>query len=192
LHAREPERAKRLEIRFVGRIVDTEARFFEGTEALGVRRLGYLEHHRALQELARCHVALCLLDDCAGAERVYPAKIFEILALRRPCLALCPEGELASLVRSQCLGEVVPPRDAERIAAVLSELLHRFECGQLPPETQPVEPERFDRRRQAGLFAEVMASARAKAARQKPSVSPGQSRAQPLRDSLSAAQGSQA
>lgn len=159
LHQREPRLARKLRLRFVGRIVETEARAFEGTEALGVERVGYVEHSRAVQELARCHVALCLLDRREGAERVYPAKIFEIMALRRPCLALCPEGVLADLVRSQGLGEVVPPRDADRIATALAELLRRFESGELPEASAPADPERFDRRRQAGRFAEVMAGA---------------------------------
>lgn len=159
LHQTEPELARLFDIRFVGRIVDTEQRHFEGSEALGIQRLGYVPHARAVEELARCHVALCLLDACEGAERIYPAKIFEILGLRRPCLALCPEGALAELVRSQQLGEVVPPRDAERIASALAGLARRFRAGELPSESEPLEPERFDRRRQAGRFARVLESA---------------------------------
>lgn len=188
LHARAPELGKHLEVRFVGRVVDTEERHFEGMEALGVRRIGYVEHSRALQELADCHVALCLLDDCEGAERVYPAKIFEILALRRPCLALCPEGALAELVRGQRLGEVVPPRDAERIAHSLGELVRRLESGELPPATQPVDPDRFDRRRQAGRFAEVLRSALAKAEKTDQAFERRLDRAQPLRPRGSQAQ----
>lgn len=163
LHAREPELARRLELRFVGRIVDSEERFFQGTEALGVRRIGYVEHSRAIEELARCHVALCLLDDCEGAERVYPAKIFEILALRRPCLALCPEGALADLVRSRGLGDVVAPRDVDRIASALGDRLRQFESGRLPQSSAPIDPDRFDRRRQAARFAKVFAGAQTKA-----------------------------
>lgn len=159
LAARTPELAKRLEVRFVGRVVDTEERWFDGAEAFGVRRVGYLEHARALEELALCHVALCLLDEQAGAERIYPAKIFEIMALRRPCLALCPEGALAALVREQRLGEVVPPRDPERIALSFESLLSRFGAGELPQSSAPLDPGRFDRRRQAARFARVLSDA---------------------------------
>ncbi|HTM44854.1 MAG TPA: glycosyltransferase, partial [Polyangiaceae bacterium] len=63
LHAREPELAKLLQVRFAGRIVDTEESYFEGTEALGIHRLGYLDHARAIEQLAASHVALCILDD---------------------------------------------------------------------------------------------------------------------------------
>jgi len=108
LHERDPMLATKLQVRFVGRIVASEASHFEGTEALGVERLGYIEHRQALDALASSHAAICILDDEPGAERVYPAKIFEIMHLRKPCLVLAPEGALADLVRSHQLGEVVP------------------------------------------------------------------------------------
>jgi len=167
-HARSPELARHLEVRFVGRVVDTEERFFDGSDALGVRRLGYVEHARAIGEMAECHVALCLLDEREGAERVYPAKVFELLGLRRPVLALCPEGVLADLVRAQRLGRVVPPRDAGAIASALAELVESFRSGRLPSESEPRETERYDRRRQAGRFARVLRQSAALAARPEP------------------------
>jgi glycosyltransferase involved in cell wall biosynthesis len=162
LHAREPELAKLLEVRFVGRIVDTEARHFEGSEALGVKRLGYLEHASAIAQLAESHAALCLLDEVSGVERIYPAKIFEIMRVGRPCLALTPPGALAELVRRHQLGQIVPPRDAEAIAASLERLLRGFR-NQEPPSYAPVDIERFDRRLQAAEFAAVFREARAAA-----------------------------
>jgi len=159
LHQTEPELARSLEIRFVGRIVDTEARHFEGSEALGVTRFGYLEHTSALAHLAESHAALCILDQVDGVERIYPAKIFEIMRLGRPCVALTPEGALSRLVRRHRLGEVVHPRDPEAIASALSRLLRAFRDGETPPH-QPIDIERFDRRVQAGEFARVFREAK--------------------------------
>jgi glycosyltransferase involved in cell wall biosynthesis len=163
LHATEPQLAKLLEVCFVGRIVDTEARVFEGSEALSVTRLGYLEHSRALSHLASSHAALCILDDVPGVERIYPAKIFEIMRVGRPCLALTPEGALAQLVRRHRLGEVVAPRDPEAIAAALARMLRAFVQGAPIPHA-PVDIERFDRRVQAAHFAEVFRAAHTRAA----------------------------
>ncbi|HTA90730.1 MAG TPA: glycosyltransferase [Polyangiaceae bacterium] len=158
LHEREPELAKLLEIRFIGRIVDTEAHYFDGSEALGICRLGYLEHSRAVEELAASHAVLCLLDDVSGVERIYPAKIFEIMQLGRPCLALTPEGALAKLVRRHRVGEVIAPRDADAIARALSRMLREFRDGS--PVAQPaIDIERFDRRVQARQFADVFRAA---------------------------------
>jgi glycosyltransferase involved in cell wall biosynthesis len=162
LHAAEPQLAKLLEVSFIGRIVDTEARAFEGSEALGVKRLGYVEHSRALSHLAASHAALCILDEVPGVERIYPAKIFEIMRAGRPCLALTPEGALAQLVRRHGLGEVVPPRDPEAIAAALARRLRDFVQGVTVPHA-PVDIDRFDRRVQAGRFAQVFRAAHTQA-----------------------------
>jgi glycosyltransferase involved in cell wall biosynthesis len=163
LHAREPELGKLLIVRFIGRIVETEASYFEGTAALGVQRLGYLEHEQALAELARSHAVLCLLDDLPGAGRIYPAKIFEIMYLGRPCLALAPEGALAELVRYHALGEVIHPRDSEAIFAALSRRLHLFRDSvvgtRIDAATHAVDIERFHRKRQAGEFAQIFRAA---------------------------------
>jgi glycosyltransferase involved in cell wall biosynthesis len=164
LHGVEPELAKLLEVRFVGRIVDTEARHFEGSERLGITRLGYLEHARALAHLAESHAALCILDEVDGVERIYPAKIFEIMRLGRPCLALTPEGALSSLVRRHRLGEVVPPRDPAAVAEALARQLRAFRDSTRAPHA-PLDIERFNRRAQAAEFARVFRSARARAQR---------------------------
>jgi glycosyltransferase involved in cell wall biosynthesis len=158
LHEREPELARILTLRFVVRIVDAEARCFQGTEAIGIERVGYVEHDRAIEDLARSHAAVCILDSVPGAERVYPAKIFEIMHLRKPCLVLTPEGALADLVRKHAVGEVVSSRDVPAIASALERMLRAFRPGAAPKTSAPVDVERFDRRRQAGQFAEVFRS----------------------------------
>jgi glycosyltransferase involved in cell wall biosynthesis len=170
LHEREPELARLLEVRFVGRIVDTEQHHFEGSEALGVRRLGYVPHEHAIAHLAESHEALCILDEVNGVERIYPAKIFEIMRIGRPCLALTPEGALARLVREHRLGEVVPPRSAPAVASVLERRLRAFRDGGGLPRHAPVGVERFDRALQAQQFARVFREAHALA-------NPGRARA---------------
>lgn len=161
LHEREPELGKLLDVRFVGRIVDTEAQHFDGSEALGVRRLGYVEHDRAIQHLAESHAALCILDDVSGVERIYPAKIFEIMRIGRPCLALTPEGALARLVRRHRLGDVVEPRSPAAVASALAERLRAFREGKGLAAHDPIDVERFDRQRLAAEFAEVFRRAHA-------------------------------
>ncbi len=169
-HEQEPELARQLEVRFVGRIVDTELRAFEGSEALGVRRLGYVEHEQAIRLLAESHVALCLLDEVSGVERVYPAKIFEIMRAGRPCLALTPEGALARLVRQHRLGDVVPPRQPEAIAQALVRCVLAFRDNPAGARSAALDIERFDRRLQAEQFAQVFRRAHALA--QTPRFSP--------------------
>ncbi len=159
LHAHDPRLARLLDLRFVGRVVETEAGSFAGMDSLGVTQLGYLEHRRVLAELARSHQTLCILDDADGAERIYPAKIFELMRLGRPCLVLAPDGALAELVREHRVGEVIPPRDVAAIERRLAGDLAAFRDGTYVSTAAPTGVERFDRRRQAGEFAEVFRQA---------------------------------
>ncbi|HET6283052.1 MAG TPA: glycosyltransferase [Polyangia bacterium] len=168
LAAAQPDLAALLDVRFLGRIVETEADAFEGTEALGVRRMGYVPHERVVEELGATDLALCILDEAPFVERIYPAKIFELMYLAqrfgRPCLTLSPPGVLADLVARHQVGRLIPPRDEAQIAAYLAELLTTFRDGQLPPRPAPVGIERFHRRELAGEFAAVFRAAYARAA----------------------------
>jgi glycosyltransferase involved in cell wall biosynthesis len=161
LHAREPELAKLLRVRFLGRIVDTELDAFEGTEALGVERRGYVPHDEVVRALAASHMVLCILDDVEGVERIYPAKIFELMYLGRPTLTLSPAGALARLVATHNLGDLLPPRDEDAICALLVERLRDFARGDADARRGvPVGIERYHRRALAGEFAEAMRDAR--------------------------------
>jgi glycosyltransferase involved in cell wall biosynthesis len=165
LHAKEPELAKLLSVRFMGRIVETELDSFEGMEALGVRRLGYLEHGTVLRELSASHRVLCILDDVPGVERIYPAKIFELMYLGRACLTLSPPGALTRLVATHHLGDVLAPRDEEKIAAYLEEKLRAFKAGARAEKPSAVGIERYHRSRLAGELADVMRDAVGRAGR---------------------------
>jgi hypothetical protein len=155
VHADEPELAKRLEVRIIGRVVDTELSYFEGTEALGVRLMGYVPHEQVTRELSASHVVLCSLDEVPGAERIYPAKIFELMYLGRPCLTVTPPGALADLVRETRMGPVLAPRDSAAIAAWLVARLREEREGRLALRSSARGIEPYHRRAQAGRFAEV-------------------------------------
>ena len=165
LHRDAPELARHLRVRFLGRIVEAELDAFEGMDALGVERLGYVEHARVTGELAASHLVLCLLDDVPGAERIYPAKIFELMHLGRPTLTLAAPGELADLVRAQRMGDLVGPRDEAGIAAVLERHLRAFVAGTPPAVMRAVDAGRYHRRALAGEFAQVFRDAKARATR---------------------------
>jgi glycosyltransferase involved in cell wall biosynthesis len=169
-HERAPRAARTMRLRFLGRIVDTEADAFAGTEPLGVERAGYVPHSEVLRELAASHLALCLLDDVPGAESIYPAKIFELMRIGRPVLTLAPPGSaLARLVARHALGPVVHPRDEAAIADALHAALlqsDRSQAGYASWRNAPrSEIVRFDRRALAGEFAEILREAAASSRR---------------------------
>jgi len=168
LHDRAPDRARRLRLRFVGRIVETELDAFEAVEGLGVERVGYVPHAEVLRELARSHMTLCVLDDVPGTERIYPAKVFELMRLGRPVLTLAPSGSaLARLAERHRLGPLAQPRDEEAIALALQRSLENFDRGDhaIEPWRNASEIGRYDRRALAGEFAEILKTAAADASR---------------------------
>lgn len=159
LHEREPELAKLLEVRFLGRIVDTEQFFFEGMDKLGVTQLGYVAHDNVIPALASSHMVLCLLDEAEGVERIYPAKIFELMYLGRRCLTLAPPGALSELVLQQRFGDVLAPRDEPAIAEYLAKQLRAFRDGTYRSDVRAVDIDRYHRRALAGRFADVFRQA---------------------------------
>ncbi len=162
LHRRSPEIARGLRVRFVGRVVDTELDAFDGTEALGVERAGYVPHEDVLHELAASHTTLCVLDDVPGAERIFPAKIFELMRLGRPIMTLAPPGSaLTRLVERHGLGPALHPRDDQAICAALERDLRAFRARGSAPAAWRKTPgiERYDRRALAGEFADILKEA---------------------------------
>ncbi len=157
LHRDAPALARHLHLEIMGRIVDTELASFEGTEAMQIERRGYVAHDEVLPRLASAHEALCVLDDVPGNERIYPAKIFELMALGRPLLTLSPPGALQRLVEDLELGPVLPPRDEAAIASHLEARIRLFLDGKLdtsPPRSPKVA--KYHRSAQAARFADVL------------------------------------
>lgn len=163
VHETEPELARLMDVKFIGRIVDLETALFDGMDKLGVQRIGYLDHDEAVRALASSHLVLTILDDTEGVERIYPAKIFEAMYIGRPSLTLAPDGALSRLVVKHKIGHRLPPRDEAAICALLAEKLKAFRDGTTEPLVPPQGIEQFDRRVIAGAFADVMREAVARA-----------------------------
>jgi glycosyltransferase involved in cell wall biosynthesis len=158
LHERSPDLAKLVNVRFLGRIVETERDLFVDAERLGITLHDYVPHDQVLPFLSASHLTLCLLDAVEGTERIFPAKIFELMHLGRPILTLAPEGALHRLATRHRVGDVLPPRDEVKIAEALERRIRAFKddpkkAGQrvIPPGTQC-----YDRRALAGEFAGVL------------------------------------
>lgn len=158
-HEREPSLARFLSVRFVGRVVDTELEAFRDTEQLGVTRVGFIPKSEVVTELARSHLVLCFQADEPGNERIYQAKIFELMHLGRPCLTIAPDGALKALVERHRLGPVLPPGDAEGVAQFLKATLQCWRQGRYSTRGVAVETAGYDRRAIAAQFAKVFRAA---------------------------------
>lgn len=125
LNRESPEILDRLELVFVGRKTQEQLdllRRLTLTRAKVVIR-DYCDHAEALQLMANADCLCLLLSAVPGAERVAPAKLFEYLALRKPILAITPEGETASILKRYFPRNHFTPDDVPGIANWLTDHL---------------------------------------------------------------------
>ena len=151
-----PTLAAHLNVRFVGRVVPTEEASFAGSESIGVERHGYMAKKDVTAMLAASHLNLCTLSGDDEAKRIYPGKIFELMAIGRPVLTLAPEGALTALVRKHSVGECLAPDAVTEIAADLDRRLREFLAGTYRTTNGAQGIERFHRRELAGRTAKVL------------------------------------
>jgi len=113
-----PALLQRLELVVVGRKTPDQLAQLVRIARAGatVENLDYCPHPVALATMQSADAVLLLLSDLPGAERVAPAKVFEYLAVRRPILAVLPEGEIAQLVRDNDADSHRLPGDVAGIA----------------------------------------------------------------------------
>lgn len=159
LHERAPELARALHVQFLGRVVETERELFDGMERFGVKRLGYVEHDRVMDHLARSHLLLTLVAAVPGNERIYPGKIFEYMYLGRPCMISVPTGALSELAARHRLGDTFTPDDVAGMCGYLERKLREFRDGRYALRSQAIDIERFNRQKLAGEFASVFRNA---------------------------------
>jgi len=96
---------------------------------------GYKSHREALCIALGATVNLLLLNDDKVSEGVYTGKIFELLQLGRPILALGPQqGLMKDLIRSSGAGEYVWMKDRAAIIPALRRLLEHPESYRTSPD----------------------------------------------------------
>lgn len=112
------ETRSRIETRFVGRVIDDEAKVLAGRKSL-VRSIGFVPHADALRQMKEADFLLLILDD----EKTIAQKTFEYLATGKPLIALTPPGgESGRLIQATRSGHVVDPRDTRAIAGLMQRL----------------------------------------------------------------------
>ena len=117
LAKQDPQTAKNIELIFAGRRTpdqDVILHRLDGTP-IQLRLHDYLPHGESLRLAASADLLLLLLADSPGAERVVPAKMFEYMAIGKPILALCGEGETATLLQQHGYEDVFLPRETDKV-----------------------------------------------------------------------------
>lgn len=114
---------------------------------------------RAILEAMGSATALLALQP--GTTVSIPGKLYEYLAIGKPILALCEEGDSADLVRSSGIGVAVTSNETSAIEAGIERIL---ELVKLPLD--PPHPDLYDGRRSARATMEVIAAVGTRGRRQ--------------------------
>ncbi len=157
-----PELLDHLELVFVGRKTPEQVAYLNrlSSTRCKVDIRDYCDHAAALELMAGADALCLLLSGVPGAERVAPAKLFEYLALRKPILAITPEGETAGIVRRYFPRNHFQPQDVSGIANWLCDELAVFpKIGHGDSGTDgDADLTEFTRLYQAGQLANVLDS----------------------------------
>jgi glycosyltransferase involved in cell wall biosynthesis len=141
-----------LELRIVGNIGVREL----DAGPFAVTRVGYVDHARAVREMADADALLCYVPSAAPQNT--PGKIYEYLASNRPVLCVTsPDNFAFRLVGELGAGACAAPEDGRGIEAALEDMVSRWRGGRLAPTAVRAQVlARFSRRHLTGELATVL------------------------------------
>lgn len=149
--------------RFVLRIVGNDWLPPSGEpDPVTVVRTGYVEHARAVDEMASADALLLYV---APSSRAPSGKLFEYLAAERPLLCVTRQDNLAwTLTRDWDAGVCADPEDPAAVEDAILALWRAWEDGTLAPgpDVRDRVLRRFSRRTLTGRLADVLAAAAAR------------------------------
>jgi glycosyltransferase involved in cell wall biosynthesis len=158
-----PELRENLLVRFVGSVhgIDLKRMIQKHRLEAIAEHVKYVPHSTSIEHMMSSDMLLLLISEDTGAELV-TGKIFEYLASGKPILAVVPGGEAEKFVLRHARGVVVPPDDAESIAAKLIRSFTLWKRGDLKvtvPRWKDIE--KYERKgltkALADIFNEVIA-----------------------------------
>lgn len=145
---------RKVNVRIGGIVADSIQKEIASLESLSKATdfLGYLSHKEVINEYAKCHILLLLLNKSDNAKWILPVKFFEYLAAKRWILALGPqESDLEMVARDITVFEMKQFSDKEGISSFIKnaaesipdfsaneKLLDRFSHANLAVELETI------------------------------------------------------
>jgi glycosyltransferase involved in cell wall biosynthesis len=113
-------------------------------------------HDEVLKMQASAHVLLLIKHLDPAYRGMVPGKMYEYIGLRRPVLALAPDGEARATIEALGRGETVDPDDEGGIAAAIERMYERHRAGTLEEGYDLSPRPEFDRAARTGELARVL------------------------------------
>ncbi len=151
---RKPEVRSKLRVNFVGAREDDNERYMirSGLQDVVEFKDG-MTHFDTLKIERASHILLLIKHVDPAYKGMIPGKLYEYIGVRRPILALVPDGEVKDLVMGLRRGEIAPQEDAEGIAAVIEAMHEKFQRGKLDEEYDLTPREEYGRKARAHELA---------------------------------------
>ncbi len=151
---RRPDASSDINVLFVGAREDANERAAADLGLDGVVRFSNTASHADTLKIEKAsHILLLIKHVNPDYDGLVPGKLFEYIGLRRPILAIVPEGEARDIVERLGRGEAVAQDDPEPVAAAIDRMYDAYRTGTLE-SCYRLEPRpEFTRERLAGEMA---------------------------------------
>jgi glycosyltransferase involved in cell wall biosynthesis len=158
LLAREPGLVDTIEVHLAGVVSETDRAIAERSPV--ARLHGYMSHPETIELLRSAELLFLPMHDLPPGVRagLVPGKTYEYLGIGKPILAAVPEGDARDLLREAGNALVCSPSDVAAMCELIEAEIARWRSGRPTPSPLPEVVARYERRRQAGLLAEVLDS----------------------------------
>jgi glycosyltransferase involved in cell wall biosynthesis len=141
-----------IETRFIGRISDTERALVE-SRGNNVKVIGFVPQTEALKFMGQTDYLLLTMTN----EISVPGKLYEYMAVRRPILAVTPDGsEVDVILRDTGAGLCAPPHDQLRIASMLMQAFEAWQNRVSLVNGSETSVRRYERARLVKQYAQMM------------------------------------
>ena len=146
---KELEWRDRFEVFFIGLIHDKHKQIVKD---LGLSKIvtciDYLPHQVIINYLLHCDVCLLIIPEQEGSKTAIPGKIYEYIRAGKPILALTDErASSARLIKKEGLGWVCNFTEKKKIKIVLTEILKKYQKGELNLKARQTMIEKYSRER---------------------------------------------
>jgi glycosyltransferase involved in cell wall biosynthesis len=115
-------------------------------------------HDEALKIERTSHILLLIKHTNPVYDGIIPGKLYEYIGVRRPILALAPNGEAGDIVKRLGRGEVVEQSDTNELASRIQMMFARFREGTLDSSYDLSQVDEFRRDVLAGRLAALLDS----------------------------------
>ena len=133
LVAENPEFAKDLQLKFVGRL---DQSVFASIQKFNLgnylTKIDFLPHKEVLRMQRQSQVLLLLINQTHNAQGILTGKFFEYLAAERPILAIGPvEGDVADILSESKAGKIIDFADKENLKPTLLNMFADYKSNRL-------------------------------------------------------------